>query len=90
MSSDGRPFWNYRVTLTRYDDESMFEVREIYYGPEGELSWTVDPVSPHGSTWMEFNDALGMMVGDCAGASILDITDPENPVWVDRRGNPRG
>lgn len=74
--------WRYGMTVFRSKHGDIYEVREIYTGTGGKLSWTADPVSPTGETWGEVVEALIQMQTDVLTMRVLDITDPDKPQWM--------
>lgn len=74
--------WRYAVTVLRGDGEDVYEVREVYTGPDGSSSWTKDAVGPSGDSWGDLAEALIDMQRDVFGRRVLDITDEANPVWM--------
>lgn len=84
MSGDGATTWRYCITRERVDDETeAFAIREVYTHPDGGLSWSADPIAPHGETWWEIADDVVRMAGAISGR-MLDLTlDP--PALVGRR-----
>lgn len=89
-----RTTWRYAVTLQRTDFEYLYEIHEVYTGPDGTLSWPDHPAVPFGNTYRELADDLARMqaaLTTTATARVLDITDPEHPEWRSfeaRRGGP--
>lgn len=77
--------WNYRLTVQSVDDNEAWEVREIYYDADGEVSrWSVDAVAALGDSWTEVADDLSRMVA-ATGHAAFDLDAKQ---WVDHKRNP--
>lgn len=74
--------WNYRMTRETVEEGGekvyLFAVREIYYGDDGSLSWTADPIAPTGESWWEMADTLARF-STLANQPILDI---DTRTWI--------
>lgn len=73
--------WRYCITRTTTDDGYWFEVREVYFGSDGELSWTRDDVAAAGETVAEVGLDLERMT-EALRLPILDISAVP-PVWLE-------
>lgn len=74
--------WRYCITREAAEGGIQYAVREVYTDDNGALSWSADPVAPHGETWLEIADDLAKMVAAINGR-LLDLTlDP--PALVKR------
>lgn len=74
--------WNYRVTRRQVPYGPVFEIREVYYGPEGGLGWSAEPSSPFGEDSLdELKQDFALMM-DAFVRPVLDITDEDNPYEV--------
>lgn len=82
-----RTTWNYRGCIERTDDGPIFTVREVYYGPNGALSWTAEPCYPQADSWKDLCEELILMERGAMATPYLDITELPG-VWVDRNGKP--
>lgn len=69
--------WRYVFARDQIDTEDRFTVRELYTDHEtGALSWSTEPIAPHGETWAELADDL-IRMEQCFGQDMLDLTlDP--------------
>lgn len=69
--------WRYCITREHVDDGSdAYAVREVYTHPDEGLSWSTDPIAPHGETWWEIADDIAKMSRAVSGR-VLDLTlDP--------------
>jgi hypothetical protein len=78
--------WNYRLTVQTCDDVSLWEVREIYYADDGSVtSWSKDPITASGESWLECADDLSRM----AGVISLPAFDLDAQAWCDRKRRPQ-
>ena len=73
--------WNYRVTRRELAGEVEFAIREVYYGPECQIGWTVNPAPPTGENLDEVRSELGRML-EATMQPVIDITDENNPKEV--------
>lgn len=72
--------WRYAITRERIHGEDFYTIREVYTGPDGELSWTEDSIAASGESWMECADDLALMTR-AMNSLVLDLTlDP--PAFV--------
>jgi hypothetical protein len=74
--------WRYAVSREKFEDEEFFAIREVYFdipGSDGP-SWTVEAVSPQGSTLDELIVVLRNMLADAETRDILDLT--QKPVLI--------
>jgi len=72
--------WRYALTREVFDGEDFYTIREVYTGPNGELSWTDSAIAPRGDTWIEAVNDIALMTRAMT-EPILDISmDP--PMWV--------
>jgi hypothetical protein len=77
--------WNYRLTVQTVDDTEVWEVREIYYDASGNVaSWTKEPVTASGETWLECSDDLSRM----SGVIGLPAFDLDTKQWVNHKRKP--
>lgn len=65
--------WRYCMTRDLVDGECVFEVREVYTGSDGRLSWTADPVYPNGSSWRDCANDIALM-SRAVNGRVLDLT----------------
>lgn len=74
---DEATHWMYVISRdTVYSGEDIYEIREIYFGPDGKMSWTEDPVYPMGNSVPDMIKTLELM-DQVRGRNILDMTlDP--------------
>lgn len=78
--------WNWRLTVRTCDDETLWELREICYDDQGNVTgWSKDPASAVGSSWMECADELAKMAG-VVGFPALDLDTGQ---WCDHRRRPK-
>lgn len=71
--------WNYRVTKQVFADETVYSIREVYYGKKGQLGWTETDIAASGGTLDEVRGELIRML-EATLKPVLDITDEDNPV----------
>lgn len=77
--SDGTT-WRYAITRESAPTGDWYAIREVYTHPDGSLSWSEEPVTVGGDTWLECGEDWALM-GRAVNAPILDLTlDP--PAWV--------
>lgn len=54
--------WNYRVTHYEVDGESVYGIREVYYGEHGTVQgWSQSSMAPHGDTLDELREDVDHM-----------------------------
>lgn len=72
--------WRYAVTVIRGSfDEDIYDVREVFTGADGSLTWTMEPVAPGGGSLDEVMAAVEQMRQDILHGKVLDLTDPLKP-----------
>jgi hypothetical protein len=75
--------WRYVVSFDRAMGEPDWGIRSLHEGPAVGRAWSVDPLGPHGDTWIELADDLARMSQAIASRLVLDLTaDP--PVLRDK------
>ena len=71
--------WRYCTTREpRPGGGESFAIRELYTDREtGAISWSAEPVCPHGDSWQELADDATRMLDATASQDVLDLTlDP--------------
>lgn len=82
-------YWNHRITRQVVGDETVFAIREVYYGAEDEvLGWTEDAVGPHGESYTEIVADLARMIA-CMNKPVFDI-DTRTEIPVLKQDTPQG
>lgn len=54
--------WNYRVVMTEYDMGDEFNICEVYYNDDGDITGYTDPVSPNGGSVCELSRDIELMM----------------------------
>ncbi len=65
--------WNHRVCTKTEDEETLYEIHEVYYDDENEIeAWTVNAVKPLGNTLDEIRQELTWML-EAVEQPVLDL-----------------
>ena len=52
-------FWNYRIIKKISQEQPIYTIHEVYYGPDGKIEgWTVEPVLPCGEDVDELREDI--------------------------------
>ena len=55
--------WNQRIIRTRKDEETWYEIHEVYYDAQGRIeSWTQEPVLPGGESKAELMNDIAHFI----------------------------
>lgn len=67
--------WNYRVVRTRTSFGELYQVHEVYYADNGEITaWTENPINPTGETPEELKKDFSMQL-EALEKPVLDRED---------------
>lgn len=80
--------WNYRMTVRSCKEEEIWEIREIYYDDNGNVTaWSKDPIAAMGTSWRELADELSRM-SSVSGHRAFDL---DTKAWCNhKRQDTRG
>ena len=76
--------WRYAMTREVHSGEVVYAIREVFTSTmsdgQSRMSYTDQPVTPSGGTWVECGEDLVLM-SRAVGGPILDLSDDE-PEWI--------